>query len=136
MHLYQGSTPQFIADATQARLASLRDGRPFSAAYYLKELAGEGVVEELFKIAFDRAVAAGELWWAARALEELGWSDELNDFVLRNATEIEASGDMLLLQLLRHAQGDDSAAAELAKELARGTRKIAPGIDARRIKRT
>ncbi|MCK9375001.1 MAG: HNH endonuclease [Syntrophobacterales bacterium] len=97
---------------------SLAKGNIFSAAFYLRELVEEGLIEELFIEAFRQAKAENDLWWQVRALQELGWERELKELILENEEEIEKSDDSLLLQELSRAKGDTKKTAELIKNMA------------------
>jgi hypothetical protein len=88
---------------------ALDEGRHFSAAFYLKELWERGVVEALFEQALTEAREADDLWWQVRALQELGWHDELNTLLIDNADRVEREAP-LALHLLHAARGDDAAA--------------------------
>jgi hypothetical protein len=116
-----------VRDYLRGALDDLDDDNPFAAGFYIKELVDEGLVSELFKLALDRAIARGDLWWAVRALQELDWDAALRDFLLGHATEIEASKDPFLVQELRRAQGDSGAASQIAKDIARGTHSVGRG---------
>jgi len=98
---------------------SLQENRVFTAAFYLKELVEEGLIEELFVVALKQATEEGDLWWQVRALQELGWHKELHDLVLRNVEEIERSGNPRLHLLLANARGDETQWIELEKLIAR-----------------
>src|SRR5260370_37435962 len=49
------------------------DAGLFSAAYYLKEMASEGLHKRLFELALDEQTRRGDLWWQVRCLDELKW---------------------------------------------------------------
>jgi tetratricopeptide (TPR) repeat protein len=99
---------------------SLRAGNAFSAAFYLKELVEENLIQELFVIALREAAEQGDLWWQIRALEELEWRGELRDFVMNHAEQIEQSNDTKLRVLLAGARGDRDQYIQLKKQMARG----------------
>jgi len=73
-------------------------------------------------LALKKAQEEGELWWQVRALQELGWWQELRELLLSHADEIE-SGDKgyLRLELLR-AQGKRDEAIALRKEMVKHVR--------------
>jgi hypothetical protein len=77
---------------------SLSEGNIFSAAFYLKEAAR--MLPDLFTLALAQAKADGVLWWQVRALQELGWDDELSELLMANRERIEGSGDADLERLL------------------------------------
>jgi tetratricopeptide (TPR) repeat protein len=79
----------------------------FSAAYYIKELYEEGVVDELFKISYADAEAKGDIWWQMRALQELGWYPEVKQLLLKNRIKIESSEDKKLKTMLKKALGEE-----------------------------
>ena len=98
------------------------DNGIFPAAFYLKELVKKGLIEELFIIALEQARTKGDLWWQVRALQELGWHDELDELLLKNAKQIKKMDHPLLLQLLADARGDRLLSIALRKDIARSTR--------------
>lgn len=111
---------------------SLAEDNIFSAAYYLKELVEEGLIDALFLEAFKRAKADNDLWWQVRALDELGWRTELKALLSDNEEEIEKSGNLLLLLELAQAKGDSARSAKLMKDIARhshGVLDIATEVD-------
>ncbi|MEU4190324.1 HNH endonuclease signature motif containing protein [Kribbella sp. NPDC026611] len=114
--------PEAARDYLKAVMESLDEGQLFSAAYYLKELSKSKIHEQLF---IQSYAADTNLWWRVRALQELGWDDELRDLVLANAAEIEAHGTPLLRLQLDIARGDLAAYRERRKDIARTTRQNA-----------
>jgi len=98
----------------------------FAAAYYLKELVKDGLIDDLFIEAFRKAKAENDLWWQVRALQELEWDKELKVLLLENEEEINKSGDSLLLQELSSAKGDIKKTAELMKDMALQTHSARP----------
>ena len=116
-----GKHREAVADYTKDIAESLKGDNVFSAAYYLKELANSGLVEELFVLALKQASEADDLWWQVRALQELGWRDELRDLVLKDGEEIERSNNLSLQVLLAEARDDAEKAIELRKAIARVT---------------
>lgn len=109
-------------------LKQLRDERPFTAAYYLRELAESSIVDHLFILALEQSQNEGELWWQIRSLQELGWQDDLDDLLIANKSEIEDSGDLLMIELLATAQGDVRRALECRKTMARLERTHEGGV--------
>jgi hypothetical protein len=91
----------------------------FSAAFYLKEFYNHKLVEELFIFALEEARKDDDLWWQVRALEELGWQRELNNFVLENSEKIEQLGNTRLQILLAEAKNEKEQAFELRKQIAK-----------------
>lgn len=114
-------------DYVESVKQSLAKDNVFSAAYYLKELFEEGLIDELFLEAFKKAEADNDLWWQVRALDELGWEKELKAFILKNEDNIEKSENPLLLQELARAKGDTEKIAGLMKEMALQTHSVRPG---------
>lgn len=96
-------------------IEDLREGNLFSAAYYLKELAEEGLTEALFEMALRESTAKGDLWWQVRALQELGWESELKDLLIEKKEKIEKSGNISLQELLAMAEGKREAYIQLRK---------------------
>ena len=115
-----GKYREAVADYIRGIGESLEENRVFTAAFYLKELVEEGLIQELFVLALKQAAEEGDLWWQVRALEELEWQKELYDLALRNAKGIEESSDPTLCVLLAEARGDKQQAVELRKAIARG----------------
>jgi hypothetical protein len=93
-------------DYLKSALNDIEEGNLFSAAYYLKEMVSEGCIDALFKEAFDDAAAEGDIWWQIRALDELGWDEELQRFLLDHVSEVEALGHNMALIELRRAEGN------------------------------
>lgn len=111
-----------ISDYLRGILESLKEGNAFSAAFYLRELYDEGLLQELQIMALERAREDGDLWWQVRALEELGWDEELDEFLVQHTEAIEESQNPLLVGRLAAAVGDQARATELRKSVARGMR--------------
>lgn len=100
---------------------SLQNGSWFSAAFYIKEFMEENLIEDLLKAAYRESTEQGETWWQVRALQELGWSTELNDLLFSKKDEIGKSGNLMLMALLADAEGDSALACDLRKEIARSS---------------
>ncbi|ABS55940.1 HNH endonuclease [Methanoregula boonei 6A8] len=90
----------------------------FTAAFYLKEFVEKNLIETLFIKAFKQASNDGDLWWQIRALQELGWDDALNEFLLKNADAIEKGGDIRMKSMVAAAKGQYDRSIELEKQLA------------------
>jgi len=114
-----GRTRDAAIDYIRGIIRSLEDDNLFSAAYYIKELSENGLVDDLFILALKRAEEQHDLWWQVRTLQELEWHDELNQFVISHKDEIEASDNPELQRLLAEAIGDVRKDFELRKEIAR-----------------
>lgn len=96
----------------------LAKGNMFSAAYYLNELVREDIIDELFIEAFRQAKSENDLWWQIRALQELGWEEQLKVLILENEKYIQESGDSLLLEELVRAKGDTEKTVKFIKDMA------------------
>jgi hypothetical protein len=116
-------------DYVRGVLNSLEHGRVFGAAYYLKELVSEGLIDTLFEAALDRATEEGDLWWQIRSLQELGWKDELRQRVLQHADDIRNGGQILLLEQLATAEGDHVSANRLRVAMLTGDLDSAPSAN-------
>jgi hypothetical protein len=114
-----GRTRDAAIDYAQGILRLLEDDNVFGAAYYIKELSHDGILDDLFVLALKRAEVQRDLWWQVRALQELDWYEELHQFLIAHRKEIEASDDPELGRLLAKASGDVKKEVELRKELAR-----------------
>lgn len=125
-----GKNREAVADYIRGIDECLKENALFSAGYYLKELVGSALVEELLVLSIEQAKEEKQLWWQIRALQELGWHSELDDILLRNAAEIEQSGDLMMLELLADAKGDKKQSFELRKYIARNTRTVVMGDEA------
>jgi len=101
---------------------SLDNKSIFSAAFYLKEMVGEGVIENLFIEALKNARKEKDLWWEVRALEELGWKAELKKLLKNNVKKIRKSGNTMLLLLLAKLNGQEKREERLIENIAKGTR--------------
>jgi tetratricopeptide (TPR) repeat protein len=117
-----GKTREAISDYIFGINESLQDNQYFSAACYLKEFVEEGLLDELFILALRQSADEGDLWWQIRALQELGWHKELDEFVLKHAEEIEKSGNPMMTLLLASAKGDTRKYVEIRKTMARTER--------------
>lgn len=69
---------------------ALKDGRPFSAGFYMKEMIEKKLVVYLFERALQQAKEKGDIWWQIRSLQELGRDDEIDELVLQNRGLIES----------------------------------------------
>jgi hypothetical protein len=58
------------------------------------------------------------LWWRVRALQELGWEDELRSVLLNNRKTIERSRNLLLLAELYEATEETEKLEEVQRRLA------------------
>lgn len=94
---------------------SLKAGTTFSAAFYLKEMAAEGDIDGLFELAFERSRKAKDLWWQVRALQEMDMHTEVAQLLEANKTDIEAGGELHVLQALALAENDERRFLELRK---------------------
>ena len=110
-------------DYVRSVLKDLEDGRVFPAAYYLKELFENNLVDRLFERALQEAVDENDLWWQVRCMQELGWDSEIDELLLANEDEIQASGDRRLNPYLLRAKGDSEAADKASLEYS-ASRKI------------
>jgi len=119
-HKSVGKPREAVKDYSRGIFETLKEGRTFSAAFYLKELAGERLEASLFLESLREFKEAKDLWWQVRALQELGWQEEVRDLVLKHAAEIEAGRDPYLRILLAHARGDEAEVLECEKQIARG----------------
>jgi tetratricopeptide (TPR) repeat protein len=112
-----------VMDYARSVLRSLeRDETSFSAAYYLRELCESRLHEDLYLRAFERARSDGDLWWQARALQDLGRRELYDGWLQEHAADIEESQDRRLLADLARARGDIKEAERLRVEIARGLR--------------
>jgi len=109
-----GRYPEAAHDYVKGILESLEQGNLFSAAFYLKEIFGEDLIERLFERSLQKFFDEGDLWWQVRCLQELGWSSELKELLIANETSIESSKDITLQQLLLRAKGDMEGAEKLS----------------------
>ena len=87
-------------------MRALEEGRTFSAAFYLKELSETQLYSGLLQAAYREATQKGDLWWRIRALQELGWDDELKSILVEHRAEIERSDNSLMLIELYRATGE------------------------------
>jgi hypothetical protein len=95
-------------------------GNVFSAAFHLKEMISEGILDSLFIEAMAEAEEQNDLWWQYRCLEELEWESEAKAFLLEHRKEIEALDDPdLFNEALAIALDDKQRYKELRKAEAR-----------------
>jgi hypothetical protein len=123
-----GRHKEAAKDYVRGILDSLEDDNVFSAAFYIKELAEDGVLEELFVLALEAATKENDLWWQVRALQELGWDEELNELLLKHAKSIEAGDNSSLQELLAEAQGNSEQLLEIRKDIAKRERSEGDAI--------
>lgn len=97
---------------------NLDKGRFFTTAFYLKELQKEGLIDELFSLAYEDATNKNKLWWQVRALQELGHKEELEKLLRNNKDEILNSKDYFLLRVYAKTIGDDKKYIEILKKMA------------------
>jgi hypothetical protein len=95
---------------------AIEEGNVFTAAFHLKEMIEEGTLQELFMIAMEQARKKKDLWWQYRALQELEWYAEGNEFLLKHRKEIEKAGEPHFLEVLAVALGDNDTYIELRKQ--------------------
>ncbi|MGY0067384.1 HNH endonuclease signature motif containing protein [Streptomyces sp. QTS137] len=119
-----GRTRDSMRNYAQGMIESLNDDNPFSVAYYLKEVVQEGIIQDLFIEALKEARDRGDLWWEVRALEELGWRDELAATVQEKRVEIEQGGDPFLRRMLYHADGDMNRYADTIELIERAEQAV------------
>jgi tetratricopeptide (TPR) repeat protein len=115
-------------DYVRGILVALEEGRNFSAAYYLRELVNNDLITSLYVKALQEAADEGDLWWQARALQDLGWQDELKAFLLSNSEEIDESGKPMLKQLLASARGETDRALDEAIAIFSSARRVRFGV--------
>jgi len=120
-----GRHRQAALDYVEGIAESLHEGRVFSAAFYLKELAASGIAQELFVEALRKSAEDDELWWQVRALQELGWHTELKALLLEHAAEIDEDGPLMLKMLLADARGDEDERDRIRVLIASGSRLFA-----------
>jgi len=79
-------------------IEGLREGNPFSAGYYMKEMIKNKLVVYLFERALQQAKEKDDVWWQIRSLQELDRDDEIDELVLQNRELIERRrrGDELI----------------------------------------
>jgi hypothetical protein len=118
-----GRNVEAVHDYAKAILEGLQNDRIFHAAYCLKELVEKGLIDSLFEEALEEAAAENDLWWQVRSLQELGWDSELDELLLANEDEIEASGNLSLRSYLLRAKGDEEGADKVSIEFS-ASRKI------------
>jgi hypothetical protein len=121
-----GRSVDAVKDYVRGVGESLNKGNLFSAAFYLKELVDNGLIQKLYADCYEQARASDNLQLMIRSLEELGWKDELRALLLKKADEIEKSKDTVFLSYLARARGDEEKAFELSIEILRGTRLLEP----------
>ncbi|OMD12602.1 HNH endonuclease signature motif containing protein [Paenibacillus sp. FSL E2-0274] len=120
LYLKLGMDIASAQDYIRGILRSLEENRIFTAAFYLKELVGEHLIDKLFEEALRSATNDNDLWWQVRSLQELGWESELDNLLITNTEYIEETEDIMLQMLLAQARGDKEKHLALSKEFARG----------------
>jgi len=66
----------------KAVIDAIEKGNTFNAAFNLKEMVEEDVVESLFIASMEKARDEDDWWWQYRSLQELGWDSEARSFLL------------------------------------------------------
>lgn len=89
----------------------------FSTAFYVKEFVEDGLLDDLFMLAYQEAERKKDLWWQVRALEELGWYKERDELVLKHKRSILRKKEPLLLQLLARVTGDTKTYVAVEKSM-------------------
>jgi tetratricopeptide (TPR) repeat protein len=113
-----GRHREAVADYLKGIQECLGEEKIFTTAIYLKELSESGLIDELFVLALKQAKEDNDLWWQARALQELGWKSELDEFLRRNEKEIRGSGNLLFLAMLTRTLGEKDAWLSIRKKIA------------------
>lgn len=119
-YLELGDHKNAISNYCRGIIESLSEGNIFSAAYYLKEMSEANLHAPLFEKTFEQSNREGDLWWALRSLQELGWKSEIREFLARNRNRIEKSDDLLLQKELYRATGEIENFRKLEIEEAEG----------------
>jgi|SRR3989338_136638 len=88
----------------------------FTVAYHIKEMLGDGIIDELFKIELQKSIRKKELWHQLRCLEELGKESKIRDLLIKNEKIIKKSKNISLKIQLAIVQGDDKTYLKLMKE--------------------
>jgi tetratricopeptide (TPR) repeat protein len=122
-----GDHKNAIINYCKTVIEDLEHGGVFTAAYYLKELSGSEMHADLFEIAYREFTDAGDLWWRIRALEELGWDEELKSVLLTHRAEIEESKRPYLLIKLYNATSESEKLHQVERDLAENTRMVRVG---------
>ena len=98
-------------------IGGLKDGNPFTAGYYMKEMIRDKLLDYLFERALEQAKEKDDVWWQIRSLQELERGDEIDELVLQNRELIRRQGRPHELTYLRAALKRKKAASR------RGTAK-------------
>lgn len=105
----------------KSMIESVGEGNAFSVAYYLKEMClKEKLQAKLFEAAYKKAIDEKDLWWQIRALQELGWTSELDELLKAHKDEIERSADPNLLVLLYKSLNDSARYSGAMRKLYKG----------------
>jgi hypothetical protein len=119
-----GEPEKAAADYARSVLESLEEGKVFSAAYYLRELGESRLHRDLYFKAFEKAVAEGDLWWQARALQDLGSQPQYKAWLLEHADAIEQDGKPALIADLADATDDTERATKIRQGIIASRRTI------------
>jgi hypothetical protein len=84
-------------------IEGLKEGNPFLAGFYIKEMIDGKLVAYLFERALHQAKEKNDVWWQIRSLQELGRDDEIDGLVLQNRKLIESRGREHELMYLKSA---------------------------------
>ena len=113
-----GEHKDAVSNYCRSVVEDLEEGNVFAAAFYLKELCEKSLYDRLFALAYRQFSKSDDLWWRVRALQELGWTDELKSVLLKNRAPIEKSKHSLLLQQLYSVTGETEKLEELQRKMA------------------
>jgi hypothetical protein len=127
--LVLGRYEEAAQDYVKGVQVSLGSHNYFTAAFYIKELVAEGIIEHLFMRALKEGIEEDNLWLQVRALQELGWHDELRERLLAQAERIEHSGDPMLLEVLAWAREDWHTYVRVRKAIEQGMSTGPDGVD-------
>lgn len=110
-----GRDTDSVSDYITGIKLQLEDKRWFSAAFYLSELFDSDLIEPLFVEALKQATDQKELIWQLRALQELGWKDEISDLISNNQKTIREGKDYIFLLAEAKCNRDAKSLLELKK---------------------
>ncbi len=111
-----GNFPESVSATCKGAQLAIAEGNLFTAAFHIKEMIEEDAINELFIIAMEEARRGKDLWWQYRALQELGWDTEAEEFLLKHRKQIEKAGEPHFLEVLAVALGDIEGYVDLRKQ--------------------
>ncbi len=109
--------PEAVQSYCRGLVKAIECGDSFSTGSILQEISQQQLHKALFELALRQAADENDFWWEVRALEAMGWKDELRDYITNKQAAVEQSDDMFLQLILFHELGDAEKALQIQKRI-------------------